>query len=114
MNGVSPNRNNEENNYFSFLSKEIDGISKSTDGTCSLIINMYNVGATNNGALQKKDIGLAQITVKGYIVDQSTGISTPVTMRVSDNGAIYNLAGQKVDASYKGVVIKNGKKFVIK
>ena len=114
VNGVSPNRNNEENNYFSFLSKEIDGISKATDGTCSLIINMYNVGAMNNGALQKKDIGLAQITVKGYIVDQSTGISTPVIMRVSDNGAIYNLAGQKVDASYKGVVIKNGKKFVIK
>ena len=25
---------------------------------------------------------------------------------------IYNLAGQLVDASYKGVVIKNGKKFV--
>lgn len=24
----------------------------------------------------------------------------------------YNLAGQQVDASYKGVVIKNGKKFV--
>ena len=30
------------------------------------------------------------------------------------NGAIYNLAGQKVDASYKGVVIMNGKKVVIK
>ena len=25
---------------------------------------------------------------------------------------IYNLAGQQVDASYKGVVIKNGKKIV--
>ena len=26
------------------------------------------------------------------------------------DGAIYNLAGQKVDASYKGIVIQNGKK----
>ena len=40
----------------------------------------------------------------------STGISTVKTVRV-DDGAIYNLAGQKVDNSYKGVVIKNGKKF---
>ena len=26
------------------------------------------------------------------------------------NDAIYNLAGQKVSAAYKGVVVKNGKK----
>ena len=31
-----------------------------------------------------------------------------------NDGAIYNLAGQKVNASYKGVVIKNGKKFLQK
>ena len=30
------------------------------------------------------------------------------------NGAIYNLKGQRVDSSYKGLVIKNGKKFVNK
>ena len=30
------------------------------------------------------------------------------------DGAIYNLAGQKVNASYKGVVIQNGKKFLQK
>ena len=29
-----------------------------------------------------------------------------------EDGAIYNLAGQKVSASYKGVVIKNGKKYI--
>ena len=28
------------------------------------------------------------------------------------NEVIYNLAGQKVDASYKGIVIKNGKKYL--
>lgn len=28
--------------------------------------------------------------------------------------AIYNLAGQRVDASYKGIVIKNGKKVLVK
>ena len=30
------------------------------------------------------------------------------------NGAIYNLAGQKVDASFKGIVIMNGKKMIQK
>ena len=30
------------------------------------------------------------------------------------DGATYNLAGQKVNASYRGVVIKNGKKFIQK
>ena len=32
----------------------------------------------------------------------------------ADNGAIYSIAGQKVNAGYKGLVIKNGKKFVNK
>jgi hypothetical protein len=32
----------------------------------------------------------------------------------ASNDAIYNLAGQKVSASYKGVVIKNGKKYIQK
>ena len=30
------------------------------------------------------------------------------------DGAIYNIAGQKVNASYKGLVIKNGKKYIQK
>ena len=33
---------------------------------------------------------------------------------VKADGAIYNIAGQKVSASYKGLVIKNGKKFIQK
>jgi len=30
------------------------------------------------------------------------------------DGAAYNLAGQKVNAGYKGLVIKNGKKVIVK
>jgi len=33
---------------------------------------------------------------------------------VKADDAIYNLAGQKVGASYKGFVIKNGKKYIQK
>ena len=42
-----------------------------------------------------------------------TGIKT-VKAGATENGAIYNLAGQKVDENYKGVVIQNGKKVVVK
>ena len=38
----------------------------------------------------------------------TTGIKAVRTP--NEDGAIYNIAGQRVDASYKGVVIQNGKK----
>ena len=41
------------------------------------------------------------------------GITHVMDVKVA-NGSLYNLAGQKVDKSYKGVVIQNGKKVVIK
>lgn len=44
----------------------------------------------------------------------TTGIGQVEVEKATENGAIYNLVGQRVDASYKGVVIKNGKKYVNK
>lgn len=41
------------------------------------------------------------------------GISS-VAVETNDNAPAYNLAGQKVNDSFKGVVIKNGKKVVVK
>jgi len=43
-----------------------------------------------------------------------TAISTVKAAAESADAPIYNLAGQKVDKSFKGVVIQNGKKVVIK
>ena len=44
----------------------------------------------------------------------ATGIEA-VTAGVLDvNAPVYNLSGQKVSHSYKGVVIQNGKKFIVK
>jgi hypothetical protein len=45
--------------------------------------------------------------------DVITAISAVKTVN-TQNAVRYNLAGQKVDAAYKGVVIENGKKFVVK
>ena len=48
------------------------------------------------------------------IIDlNATAIKTVKTGKKFE-GAIYNLAGQKVNASYKGVVIKDGKKYIQK
>ena len=44
--------------------------------------------------------------------EPSTGISNATILAPAKSAKTYNLAGQQVDASYKGVVIKNGKKFV--
>ena len=46
-----------------------------------------------------------------YEVGTSTGISSIEATSVQ-NGKTYNLAGQQVSGSYKGLVIKNGKKYV--
>lgn len=44
---------------------------------------------------------------------ENTGIST-IAAENTSNSAIYNLAGQKVSNDFKGLVIKNGKKVVMK
>ncbi len=44
--------------------------------------------------------------------DSTTAIQTVKVNR--ENGAMFNLAGQKVNASYKGIIIKDGKKMILK
>ena len=68
----------------------------------------------------KDDIEATAIVVtKVYLTSKtveelspSTGISNATILAPAKSSKTYNLAGQQVDASYKGVVIKNGKKFV--
>ena len=56
---------------------------------------------------------------EGSYIDGSslaTGINSPyvITKKAEGNGKWYNLNGQQVDNSYKGIVIVNGRKFVNK
>jgi hypothetical protein len=62
-----------------------------------------------------KQVGIANVVISGKI-DKSvpTGIDAIKTAEIANDGAIYNLAGQKVSNDFKGLVIKNGKKFVVK
>lgn len=55
---------------------------------------------------------LSKITLAGGV---TTGVEAVKTNTgVLDNGRIYNLQGMLVDDSYKGIVIKNGKKYFVK
>ena len=55
-------------------------------------------------------------TAQGAVLIKLNGSTTNISAIKADtqNGAIYNVGGQKVNAGYKGLVIKNGKKFVNK
>jgi hypothetical protein len=56
----------------------------------------------------------ATITVtKVYLLTEAAGIQN-VNFVQNKNAVRYNLSGQKVDDSYKGVVIVNGKKMFVK
>ena len=44
--------------------------------------------------------------------EDPSGITLTTTTARRESSAIYNLAGQKVDANYRGIVIKNGRKVV--
>lgn len=44
----------------------------------------------------------------------TTGITSVKNEAAGNNASMYNLAGQLVDKGYKGIVIKNGKKIVLK
>lgn len=49
----------------------------------------------------------------GFELTDATSVKAIKTV-TENNGEVYNLAGQKVNANAKGLVIKNGKKFVNK
>lgn len=57
----------------------------------------------------------SQIGFQGYefTPDGTSGISD-IVVEKAQNDAIYNIAGQRVSGSAKGLVIKNGKKYFVK
>lgn len=56
-------------------------------------------------------------TAQGAILVKLNGLTTnigAVKAEANADAPVYNLAGQQVDGSYKGVVVKNGKKMIQK
>ena len=89
----------------------------------SCVISKDNVLAKTDKAtkvinvfLQNTDSKAQTVKIKSIkrVTTTPTGISKVENLEVAKDGKSFNLAGQQVGKNYKGVVIKNGKKMVIK
>ena len=77
---------------------------------------VYNYSFSTTIASKPSQLNLFFVNEGSYIDGSSlsTGISNPIIIQKKNDGKWFNLSGQQVDKSYKGVVIVNGKKFVNK
>ncbi len=67
---------------------------------------------TSIGLYNEAKTGTDLVYLYEYNEKGTTGINHVIENSVSDeNAPVYNLAGQRVDKSYKGIVIKKGKKY---
>lgn len=76
----------------------------------------YNYSYTKTISDKPATITLFFVNEGSYIdgTDIPTGVErVAATSDNKNDNTIYNLSGQKVNASYKGIVIKNGKKYVM-
>lgn len=97
--------NEGENNVQIYNSFHVEGYNN--DGLAAMVgETLYNI----KGIAYTYNSTPELVPVDGGIV---TGISD-IKYNETENGVIYNIAGQRVDASYKGIVIMNGKKIVKK
>lgn len=85
------------------------------DGTFTLKVELANQPDLVATLLDKHLLftGANYTPIKIYFAGGETAINS-VKKAANADGAIYNVAGQKVNASYKGLVIKNGKKYIQK
>lgn len=82
---------------------KVGGVAELTEGETYTVTGLY-------GAIFK---GTPEILpTQAVVAGTPTGI-TNITTSAADNAPIFNLAGQKVSKSYKGVVIKAGKKMIL-
>ena len=75
-----------------------------------------NWSKDNNNAAQaasKNNNTNAKIHV-AVMAASTTGISNISAEEASKQAEVYNLSGQRVDASYKGIVVRNGRKYLRK
>lgn len=75
--------------------------------------NDFSTIISGTGTIKLKFTGTKRWFLDEVLVmpaSESDGIDD-ITIDSQDDGTVYNLSGQKVNADYKGVVIKKGKKF---
>lgn len=84
-------------------------------GTLTPFVEKQTNKVTWTGGAESVILSVSASTQFSAIIvtlDSSTGINNVETTTVNANAPVYNLAGQRVDSNYKGVVIKKGKKYM--
>lgn len=91
-------------------------IEAQSDGTFKIAMNSYFIQLgyatkTTFGAYTELQTNAVLPMLYVYNEEANTGITSVKAQPVA-NDAIYNLAGQRVSENYRGIVIKNGKKYI--
>lgn len=91
-----------------------DGFADNMEG---VTISSDNITATWKGDAKTASFTAAkkQVRIKKFTItlkETSAGITDINDNSNDDTRPMYNLSGQRVDKTYKGVVIQNGKKFI--
>lgn len=73
-----------------------------------------NWNAENNNAAQDASNGTNAKIHVAVMAASTTGISNISAEQTAEQAEVYNLSGQRVDASYKGIVVRNGRKYLRK
>lgn len=113
-------KDNNAGEDVAFKVTEPDGTTEVTVTDGKLADKTYGAIIVNVEAGVKYAIGLAgsKMGFYGfkYEVSDGGGVDGINTVKAAEaeNGVVYNLAGQKVAEGYKGIVVKNGKKVVVK
>ncbi len=80
----------------------------SYNGTDEVYVKLQNTAKSAQSAM------VYEINILVNEEENANAIANATDIRKAAVNAIYNLAGQKVSADYKGIVIKNGKKVLVK
>lgn len=111
----------EPNNYLQAYVQYDGNVTENAPVTEGNVIVVVPLNAEKKAKVMQLGLqgsaGASFVVKKAYFATAdktpSTGISSAVVAsKANPKAPIYNLAGQKVSKSYKGVVIQNGKKFV--
>ena len=87
----------------------VTGATASEDKWATQTIKM-NLTAGKH-TMKIKNVQSALVKLNWIAFGQTSGITSPITQQPS-TAATYNLAGQRVNKDYKGIVIKNGKRYI--
>jgi len=102
--GITPNRDNASTPYSTYT-YNVANQSTAKDGTSSFVINLYELSFHNDNGDSFKDVGFANITIKGVIADP-TGIATAVTIGTPVSTEYYDLNGRRLQQPQHGINIR--------